>query len=143
MRATVVLCDLDDSDERRPGVEVVRVVLGSKEYHLDVCDEHLTVLRGLPAVEGGAGKARPERRSGTKRTTQGGSRRARKATGRVARPSVPAVPDHLTRRQPGSRRDRQEHVAAARDWARAQGKEVAGRGRLPAGLIEEYEASIR
>ena len=142
MRATVVLCDLDDSDERRPAVEVVRVVLAGNEHHLDVCDEHLTVLRGLPAAEGGDGKARPQRRNARQRTAPEGSRRGRKSAGPTTRQSALAATDHLTRRQPGSRRDRQEHVAAARDWARAQGKEVAGRGRLPAGLIEQYEASI-
>jgi hypothetical protein len=62
---------------------------------------------------------------------------AAKATARSARAARAAIAG----RTPGSRRDQQQRVAAAREWARAQGRAIAGKGRLPAGLLQEFEAA--
>jgi hypothetical protein len=77
-----------------------------------------------PAKKAAARKAAPAKRTATKAVTR--------------RPRVAAAG-----RQPGSRRDQQRRIADARDWARAQGRTIAGKGRLPAGLLEEFEAASR
>lgn len=137
MRTTVILCDLDDAADRRPGVGVVRVTIEGAEYELDVCKEHLQLLRALPASDGGiaATRARPAR---AKQSAARATAKPKRSSGSTANApkSGPAVG-----RKPGSRRDKQARIAAARDWARAQGREVAERGRLPAGLLEEFESA--
>jgi len=41
------------------------------------------------------------------------------------------------------RRDRpsRDHWAAVREWARTQGRQVSDRGRIPAGIVADYDAS--
>jgi hypothetical protein len=56
--------------------------------------------------------------------------RARKVTGRVTR----------TKRRTAAHR---QHSAEIRAWAKASGIEVSDRGRIPAQVIADYEASHR
>jgi hypothetical protein len=65
---------------------------------------------------------------------------AKKATKRVAKATRASA---AAGRVSGSRRDQQQRIAAARDWARAQGRAIADKGRLPAGLLEEFARSAR
>ena len=58
------------------------------------------------------------------------SDRARKATGRVSR----------TKRRTAANR---QHSADVRAWAKRSGIEVSDRGRIPANVIERYDASHR
>jgi hypothetical protein len=54
--------------------------------------------------------------------------RARKVTGRVPRP----------KRRTAAHR---QHSAAVRAWAKENGKDVSDRGRIPAQVIADYEAT--
>ncbi len=142
MRSTLILCDLDDADERRPGVGVVRIAIDGAETDLDVCEAHLNFLRTLPPVTADH-ETGPASTAKTKRPAsrlKGAAATSRAVTGRRVKPVEPAQPTNGSR-TPGSRRDRQERIAAARQWARANGREVADRGRLPAGLMDEFEAA--
>ena len=58
------------------------------------------------------------------------SERARKVTGRVGR----------TKRRTAAHR---QHSAEVRAWAKRSGIEVSDRGRIPANVIERYDASHR
>ena len=58
------------------------------------------------------------------------SDRARRATGRVSR----------TKRRTAANR---QHSADVRAWAKRSGIEVSDRGRIPANVIERYDASHR
>jgi len=149
MRKTVVLCDLDDGEDPRPGVAVVEMAIDGVFRPLDVCAEHLELLRSLPQHERPARRPRPapsaRERKAPPTPTPAVKRPAKPPTATTSRAtasgtSQPAVP---SRRQPTSRRSRRARIAAAREWARAQGREVADLGRLPAGLLEEYEAAHR
>jgi nucleoid-associated protein Lsr2 len=127
MRKTVVVCDLCGENPRE-GVAVVDIIVNGKNVSADVCSEHLDVLRGLPA----SGKARTTRRAKVK---------SGKPPARATRQSYPVRTDGPDRgRQPGSRRERQARLAQARAWGRAQGRDISERGRLPVGLLEEFEA---
>lgn len=134
MRSTVILCDLDDPQDPRLGAGTVRLAIDGVEHELDVCDEHLALLRALPSVDSSSQRAAsastPVAKAASKRPP---SRRSGSAT----------AASHTTTgtRKPGSRRAKQERIAAAREWARANGRDVADRGRLPAGLLEEFEAA--
>jgi hypothetical protein len=154
MRKTVVLCDLDDSDNPRPGVAVIEMSMDGVLYPLDVCEEHFHLLKTLPrdkAEPSSAGaRTRAAAAAGAKATTRPGSRTSSsKAPAKSARKARPAKESakpsgkQQSRRQPTSRRSRQARIALARDWARSQGREVSDRGRLPAGLLEEFEAAHR
>lgn len=135
MRTTLVLCDLDDADGRRPGVATVTITIDGADYPLDVCQEHVELLRALPAGEAPQSPRATTARRPSNAPAGGG--------GAAKRPRKPAAksPGAAPRRQPNSRRSRQQRLADARAWARSQGRDVADRGRLPAGLLEEYEAA--
>lgn len=148
MRQTMVLCDLDADDSRRPATEVVQMLVGGEERELDVCAEHFAVLRSLPPVSGKPVGAR-KRPSSTASKSPTGRTAARPAR-RSARPAAAARSKESSNgvrkgnvRQPNSRRAAQERLAMIREWARAQGREVSDRGRLPSGLVEEYESANR
>jgi len=136
VRTTLVLCDLDGEDARRPGVAVVEMSLEGVGYPLDVCDEHLAILRSLPKLDTvGAVDVRSAARGVHAGRTP--------PTGRPGKTASAGRPVQGGQRRPGSRRERQERVARAREWARAQGRDVADRGRLPAGLLDEFEDATR
>lgn len=136
MRATVILCDLDDPQDPRPGAGTVRLAIDGVEHELDVCAEHLALLRALPSVGSSTQDA------ATVTSTPAGKPANRRPAGRRSNTST-AASTHTPggTRKPGSRRAKQERIAAAREWARANGREVSDRGRLPAGLFEEFEAA--
>ena len=173
MKETVAYCDLDDKDARRAGVAVLRVEIDGIIHVVDVCQVHLSILGRLPSTTAARGrrgrravKRAPAKRVAVKRAPAkravGRPAKAAKSAPPVARkraakavkaaPAKRATAAKATRasraaadagRTPGSRRDQQQRVAAARDWARAQGRNIAGKGRLPAGLLEEFEAATR
>lgn len=112
MKSTVLLCDLHDGTQL--AVAGVRVEVNGSHRRLDVCGEHLALLEALPLHDDGAGS--PTGASPSASPSQG-----RKIT--------------------GSRRHLQQERAAAREWARSRGLDVADRGRLPDGLLDEYRRS--
>ena len=154
MRATLILCDLDDLPEPRPGVAVVQINVDGMAHPVDVCQEHLELLQSLPLADSTQNKS-PARSAPARASTGTGRGRAgrpgsvKPGKKSATKPATKTAPKSGTKsatkvragssRQPGSRRDRQARIAAARDWARAQGRDVAERGRLPQGLLAEYE----
>jgi uncharacterized Zn-binding protein involved in type VI secretion len=153
VRTTVILCDLDDMPDRRPGVAVVTININGTEHPLDVCQEHLKLLQALPPADSGArgpraantrGKTAPSRRAQTRQSAKP-AKAAKAGPSKAPRPkaNTAAAARAGGSRQPGSRRDRQARIAQAREWARAQGRDIADRGRLPQGLLQEYEKAHR
>jgi hypothetical protein len=169
VKETVAYCDLDDKDGRREGVAVLRVEIDGITHVVDVCQVHLTLLGRLPSTAATRARRgrRAVKRAPAKRVAAKRAGRPAKAAAATARPAArkaapakaakkaaPAKRARATKsaaraarsaavagRTPGSRRDQQQRVAAAREWARAQGRVIAGKGRLPAGLLQEFEAA--
>jgi hypothetical protein len=165
VKETVAYCDLDEKDARRPGVAVLSIEIDGTTHSVDVGKPHLTLLRRLPSAAARAGRGRPALKGVPAKKSPAKSAAAApaaKAPGRkaavkkvaakkvavkkVAAKKAPAkrtaaATPAAAGRTPGSRRDQQQRVAAARDWARAQGRTIAGKGRLPAGLLEEFDAA--
>jgi hypothetical protein len=154
VKETVAYCDLDEKDARRPGVAVLSVSIDGTTHVVDVCQVHLTLLSRLPTTAAArAGRGRRAVKRGPAKRAAAAPRagaakapaaadaprpaKATKASPRKARASRSTAAG----RTPGSRRDQQQRVAAAREWARAQGRAIAGKGRLPAGLLEEFDAA--
>ncbi len=144
MRSTVILCDLDEPDQRREGIGVVRLAIDGVERNLDVCEEHLAFLRTLPSGDSAprdpsvSGNAKP---TGSSNRSGGRSPRRTPTSGRPIKAADATLHAAARTRKPDSRRARQERIAAARQWARTNGREVADRGRLPTGLLDEFEAA--
>ncbi len=133
MQQTISVCDLPH-ETVVAAVAEVQVLIDQSKRRMDVCSEHLTFLDQLPAVQESSSRD-TVRASGAAAATASSGRSRRSSTSSVARATS-------GRRAPGSRRALQEERAAVREWARAQGRAVGDKGRLPAGLVEEYrEAS--
>lgn len=110
----LLVCDLDDDDSA--GAETMSFAIDGSAYEVDVCSRHAAALRDAVAPYVGAG-----RRAGGSGSNISGARRAR-----GGRPSS------------GPDRQRTQEI---REWARAGGHQVSDRGRIPARLVEEYEAA--
>jgi hypothetical protein len=167
VKETVAYCDLDDKDARRPGVAVLKIEVDGVTHVVDVCQVHLTLLTRLPTgATRGRRRAtkRTARRVPAKRAAAAAPAKAAKKAAAPARKRVAAKAAKATKapakkatkrvakatrsgaaagRVSGSRRDQQQRIAAARDWARAQGRVIADKGRLPAGLLEEFARASR
>jgi hypothetical protein len=170
VKETVAYCDLDDKDARRPGVAVLKIEVDGVTHVVDVCQVHLTLLTRLPtgATRGRRRAAkRTARRAPAKRAGRPAAAAPAKAAKKAAAPARKRVAAKATKatkapakkatkrvakatrgsaaagRVSGSRRDQQQRIAAARDWARAQGRVIADKGRLPAGLLEEFASASR
>jgi hypothetical protein len=109
-----LVCDMHDDDT--PGTETVAFSVDGTAYQIDVCDKHAKEMRDAFAPY--IGNARKG----------GSSRAARGGRGSGAQP----------RSRGGGDRQR---TAEIRRWAREQGRQVPDRGRLPASIVEEYEAA--
>jgi len=130
MRQTVVLCDLHD--ESAVASTSVEVHIDAAVRRLDVCAEHAAWLLALPEVDESESDSPIEQATTSRPPT-------RIRTASRAQPRGAAVMTGPGVRA-GSRRSLRAERAAARDWARTQGREVADRGRLPTGLLELYRA---
>ncbi|RZU34315.1 histone-like nucleoid-structuring protein Lsr2 [Blastococcus saxobsidens] len=105
----------DDLDENLPADETVSFSLDGTSYEIDLAEKNAKELRDAFARYVSA--ARKVGR-GSGRSSGGGRSRA---TG-------------------GGRMDR-EQAGAIRDWARKNGHAVSDRGRIPASVVEAYEAA--
>jgi hypothetical protein len=169
VKETIAYCDLDDKDARRPGVAVLRVDVEGVTHVVDVCQVHLTLLGRLPTGTTVRGRRRGARRvakrapakaarpaaAPAKRVAKKAAKKAaparkvvakkvaKKVAKAPAKRAVKATRASATGRVAGSRRDQQQRIAAARDWARAQGRSIADKGRLPAGLLQEFARASR
>ncbi|MCF6744077.1 Lsr2 family protein [Blastococcus sp. KM273128] len=105
----------DDLDENLPADETVSFALDGTSYEIDLAEKNAQELRD--AFSRYISAARKVGR-GTRASGGGRSR----ATGG------------------GGRMDR-EQAGAIRDWARKNGHAVSDRGRIPASVVEAYEAA--
>jgi hypothetical protein len=105
-----VLLVCDLHDGDTPGTETVTFGLDGTSYEIDVCEQHAGELRDSFARFVGAG--RRASRAGT------GARRGRRG------PSSYSGVD----------------PAAVRAWAKSKGIKLNQRGRIPAGVIEQFRA---
>ena len=105
----------DDLDENLPADETVSFSLDGTNYEIDLSEKNAGELRD--AFSRYVQAARKVGRGGGRASGGGRSR----ATG-------------------GGRMDR-EQAGAIRDWARKNGHAVSDRGRIPASVVEAYEAA--
>src|SRR5689334_4555391 len=105
----------DDLDESLPADETVSFALDGTNYEIDLADTNAKELRDSFARYVSA--ARKVGRGGGRPASSGG-----------------------TRPRGGGRMDR-EQAGAIRDWARKNGHNVSDRGRIPASVVEAYEAA--
>ena len=105
----------DDLDENLPADETVSFSLDGTNYEIDLAEKNAREMRD--AFSRYVQAARKVGR-GSGRASGGGRSRA---TG-------------------GGRMDR-EQAGAIRDWARKNGHAVSDRGRIPASVVEAYEAA--
>lgn len=111
-KTTVVLVDDIDGVEIEDGKgETVFFALDGVSYEIDLKDANAKKLRDALSPYVGAGR----------RAVRGA--RGVAVSGRASRSS--------------SKQD----LSAAREWLRAHGHKVSDRGRIPAGLLEEYRAN--
>jgi hypothetical protein len=115
-RVQVVLEDDIDGGEAH---ETISFALDGVSYEIDLSEDNAAKLRDAFAVYVGSG-----RRVG-----------GRSTSGRAARSSGSTTSAGAG----GSRRGRSGEPAKIREWARANGREVSGRGRVSAELREAYE----
>ena len=104
----------DDLDENVPADETVSFALDGTSYEIDLSDKNAKELRETFSRYVSA--ARKVGR-GSGRASGGGRSRAT-----------------------GGRMDR-EQAGAIRDWARKNGHQVSDRGRIPASVVDAYEAA--
>ncbi|MPQ98180.1 Lsr2 family protein [Modestobacter sp. I12A-02628] len=113
-KVTVVLSD--DLDENIPADETVSFSLDGTAYEIDLSEKNAAALR--EAFSTYVEAARKVTR-GTSRASGAGRSRATGGGGRMDR----------------------EQAGAIRDWARKNGHAVSDRGRIPASVVEAYEAA--
>jgi hypothetical protein len=120
-RQVTVFFDDVTGDELESG-ETVHFALDGVEYQIDLSEEHADELRKAfaPYVLNG-------RRTGGRYTRGGGS------AGRPQRSANSAAS--------GSDRRGKRDTQAIREWAQANGHQVSDRGRIPASVVEAYEAT--
>ncbi len=119
----IVTCDLHEDDTE--GVETITFGFDGGDYELDLCADHSEQvheqLEELISHARRAGGGRGRRRSPATRA------RAERR-GKLASDERPATD-----------RDR---LKAIREWARSHGHpDLSSRGRIPRGIVEEYEAA--
>ena len=121
-RQVTVFID-DVSGDELEGGETVNFALDGVEYQIDLSEEHADELRKAfaPYVLKG-------RRTGGRYARGGGA-----SSGRPRRSADSAS----SGASGGSKRDPQ----AIREWAQANGHKVSDRGRIPASVVEAYEAA--
>jgi hypothetical protein len=104
----------DDLDENLPADETVSFSLDGTSYEIDLAEKNAKELRDVFSRYVSA--ARKVGRGGR---SSGSSGRGRSTGGRMDR----------------------EQAGAIRDWARKNGHAVSDRGRIPASVVEAYEAA--
>ena len=106
----------DDLDDGIPADETVTFALDGTTYEIDLSEKNANELRDVFGKYVQAAR----KVNGRGQRAAGGTRA--KATGG------------------GGRMDR-EQAGAIRDWARKNGHEVSDRGRIPASVVEAFEAA--
>jgi hypothetical protein len=107
----------DDLDEDLPADETVSFSLDGTSYEIDLSEKNARELRD--AFSRYVQAARKVGRGSGGRASGGGRSRATGGGGRMDR----------------------EQAGAIRDWARKNGHNVSDRGRIPASVVDAYEAA--
>ena len=107
----------DDFDDDVPADETVTFALDGTTYEIDLSDKNASEMREVFAKYVGAAR----KVAGRGRASGAGRSKATGGTG-------------------AGRMDR-EQAGAIRDWARKNGHEVSDRGRIPASVVEAFEAA--
>lgn len=110
--------DLDGTDIPEAEAETVTFAIDGVSYEIDLHKKNADKMRS--AFEKFVGSARKVGRV----TAGSGGRQARAASNGSARTGL----------------DRAQSTAI-REWAKAQGKEVSDRGRIPAAIVDEYQSA--
>lgn len=105
----------DDLDENLPADETVSFSLDGTSYEIDLAEKNAAELRDVFS-------------------------RYVSAARKVGRGSRGASGGGRSRATGGGRMDR-DQAGAIRDWARKNGHQVSDRGRIPASVVEAYEAA--
>jgi hypothetical protein len=105
----------DDLDDNLPADETVSFSLDGTSYEIDLAEKNAAELRDVFS-------------------------RYVSAARKVGRGSRGASGGGRSRATGGGRMDR-DQAGAIRDWARKNGHQVSDRGRIPAGVVEAYEAA--
>jgi hypothetical protein len=138
----IKVCDLHSEDT--PATASLRLVGLGEDRRLDVCDQHRSVLQGLPVESGSAGQPVEETATAVAAAQPRAKARSTKPRGTAARSAAKKRSSSSDARttdsgkQPGSRRALQRERAIVREWARQQGRAIGDKGRLPTGLVDEY-----
>jgi len=106
----------DDLDDSIAADETVTFALDGTTYEIDLSEKNATEMRDV------FGKYLSAARKVSSRGTRASGAGRSRATGG------------------GGRMDR-EQAGAIRDWARKNGHEVSDRGRIPAAVVEAFEAA--
>ena len=107
----------DDLDDSVPADETVTFALDGTTYEIDLSEKNAEELRNVFGKYVSAARKVSGRSSG--RASGAGRSRATGGGGRMDR----------------------EQAGAIRDWARKNGHNVSDRGRIPASVVEAYEAA--
>lgn len=118
--AKQVITSLIDDIDGKPATQTIEFGIDGVSYTIDLSDKNADKLRSAlhPYIDAGT-------RVG--RVTAGAPRRGARAG---ARPGLPA-------------RTSRDQTAAIREWAARAGHEISNRGRIPARIVEAYEAAHR
>ncbi len=121
-----LVCDMDEG--LVPAVGHVEFDLDDERLALDLCAEHMVQLRDLlrPVARPVAGTLAPFP--------------VRRASGPKAASGKGALSN---RKQVGSRRALAAERERVRTWAKAQGLDVAERGRIPQPVVEAYVSASK
>ena len=107
----------DDLDEDLPADETVSFSLDGTSYEIDLSDKNAKEMRD--ALSRYVQAARKVGRGGRSSSSGGSGTRGRGTGGRMDR----------------------EQAGAIREWARKNGHAVSDRGRIPASVVDAYEAA--
>ena len=107
----------DDLDDSISADETVTFALDGTTYEIDLSEKNAEEMRGVFGKYVSAARKVSGRSSG--RASGAGRSRATGGGGRMDR----------------------EQAGAIRDWARKNGHEVSDRGRIPASVVEAFEAA--
>ncbi len=107
----------DDLDDSIPADETVTFALDGTTYEIDLSEKNATEMRDVFGKYVSAARKVSGRSTG--RASGAGRSRATGGGGRMDR----------------------EQAGAIREWARKNGHEVSDRGRIPASVVEAFEAA--
>ncbi len=113
---------IDDLDGEDVAVQTVAFSLDSVSYEIDLSDEHASELRTVLQPYAAAGRRMGGRRAARARV-KGPSEAGTRVKETSGASSAAAPPEDV------------------RGWARAQGFEVSGRGRISSAIREAYDAA--